>query len=227
VNLQKILLVDDDEQLCLVVSERLLAEGYSLDIVHNGEDACEYLAMGAYDLVVLDWSMPKMTGVEVLRKHRGAGGQTPIIMLTGNASIQEKEEGLDSGADDYLTKPFSTKELSARIRALLRRPPAIVGDTIKLHDLELDTKAHRISKNGVEVRLQPGDFALLEFFMKNAGAVFSAEAIIQRVWGHESEASVDSLRTSIKRIRQKIDSADDDSNSLIETVPRVGYGMRK
>ncbi len=134
----------------MVVAERLSIEGYSLDIVHNGEDACEYLAMGTYDLVVLDWSMPKLSGVEVLRKHRAAGGQTPIIMLTGNATIQEKEEGLDSGADDYLTKHLVLRNflLGYAHYCVVHLPSS--GDTIKLHDLELDTKAHRISKNGVE-----------------------------------------------------------------------------
>jgi two-component system OmpR family response regulator len=220
-------MVDDDEQLCLVVSERLSADGHSLDIVHTGEDAHEYLATGDYDLVVLDWSLPKCSGVEVLRRYRAAGGQTPIIMLTGNATVREKEEGLDSGADDYLTKPFSTRELSARIRALLRRPAAIASDVLKVQDLELDPTAHKVRKNGLEIHLQPADFALLEFFMRNTGAVFGPEVIIQRVWGHDSEASIDSLRTAIKRIRQKIDTGGDESASLIETIPRVGYGMRK
>jgi DNA-binding response OmpR family regulator len=225
--LSKILLVDDDQELCLVVSEKLKAEGHTLEMVHNGEDASEYLSMGTYDLVVLDWSMPGRTGVEVLRQYRAQGGQTPIIMLTGNATIREKEEGLDSGADDYLTKPFSTKELSARVRALLRRPPAIAPDTIKIRDLELDPVSHKVRKQNAELHLQPKDFALLEFFMRNAGVVFSAEAIIQRVWGHDPNASIDGLRTAIKRVRQKIDSGDDETSSLIETIPRVGYSMRK
>lgn len=213
----------------MVVSERLSAEGHSLEMVHNGEEASEYLRMGNYDLVVLDWSLPGCSGVDVLRRYRAQGGQTPIIMLTGNATIREKEEGLDSGADDYLTKPFSTKELSARVRALLRRPPAIAPETIKISDLELDPVSHKVRKQNVELHLQPKDFALLEFFMRNAGVVFSAESIIQRVWGHEPNASIDGLRTAIKRIRQKIDagSGDDDANSLIETIPRVGYSMRK
>src|SRR5262249_55531986 len=134
--------------------------------------------------------------------------------------------GLDSGADDYVTKPFSLKELSARIRALLRRPAAIVPNVVEVGNLSLDSTRYRVLKNGVEVQLMPRDFALLEFLMRHVDLVFSAEQLLLRVWENDSEASPEALRTAIKRLRKKLDDGDDEAESLIENIPRVGYRLR-
>jgi DNA-binding response OmpR family regulator len=150
----------------------------------------------------------------------------PILMLTGKDSMADKIAGLDVGADDYLTKPFSLKELSARVRALLRRPAVVVSNVLELGSLRLDTQKHRLTKDGAEIQLMPRDFALLEFFMRNPDIVFSSEALLNRVWNDESEAGSDALRTSIKRLRKKLDSGDNEADSVIENIPRVGYRFR-
>ena len=177
-----------------------------------------------YDAVVLDWELPGMSGVEILKKFRGMKGTTPILMLTGKGQIQDKEEGLDSGADDYLTKPFSMKELSARLRALMRRPRAIATSTITIGPLEMDLTSHKVTKDGQALHILPKDYALLEFFMRNPNQVFSTEALLQRVWNVDSDAGSDALRTSIKRLRKLIDITED-GPSMIENIPKVGYRL--
>ena len=146
-------------------------------------------------------------------------------MLTGKSLVVEKEIGLDSGADDYVTKPFSVKELAARVRAILRRPQGYKSDVIVNGPLELNLASHQITRNQVALDLLPVDFALLEFFMRHAGEVFSTEALISRVWHTDKSPTDNAVRSSIKRIRQAID--DEEQPSLIETVNRVGYKLRK
>lgn len=205
-----------------MVSEWLLSESYSLEVVHDGAVGFEFLRQGHYDLVILDWDLPSMSGIDILRKYRAAKFATPVIMLTGKGQIQDKETGLDTGADDYLTKPFSMKELSARIRALLRRPVQAVSHNLCVGKLELDPIKHLARFEGKEIRLLPKDFQLLEFLMRNPDQVFSTEALLQRVWNIDTEATSDALRTAIKRIRQAIN----DDGTTIENVPRIGYRLR-
>lgn len=220
----KLLIIEDDIELANSVRRWLQNEAYTVECVHSADDAWEYLTMGSCDAIIVDWNMPGTSGLELVSKLRNAQNSTPIIMLTGRTRDSEKELGLDSGADDYLCKPFSLKELSARIRALLRRSRGIVGNVIQVADIVLDPVKHIVSVRGQAIQLFPIDFALLEFFMSHKGQSFSSESLIQRVWHMDSEGSIEGLRTSIKRIRSKID--DDDANSLIETIPRVGYRMR-
>jgi two-component system, OmpR family, response regulator len=176
-----------------------------------------------YDVIVLDWDLPGATGVEICTSFRAKGGNTPIIMLTGKSTLRDKEEGLDSGADDYLTKPFHIKELSARIRALLRRPLSVTGNTLKVGDITLCPISYKVTKAEQEVQLLPREFALLEFLMRHPGQVFGAEALLDRVWNSDSEASPDALRTCMKRLRKKIESPEGDS--IIKTVHGVGYKL--
>lgn len=222
----KILLVEDDKDLALLVSEWLRSENYSLDIAHDGKEGYEFLRQGHYDVVILDWDLPRMTGVEICQKYRSAKGVAPILMLTGKSQIAEKEEGLDAGADDYLAKPFHMRELSARLRALSRRPTTVVSNTMIVGNLELDVVKHRLSKNGEDVHLLPKDFALLEFLMRHPDEIFSSEAILQRVWNLDTETTSDAVRTSVKRLRKKLDDGDDEDNSIIENVRRIGYRLR-
>lgn len=223
----KILIIEDDKVLCTLISDWLLGDGYSVEQVHDGIDAADLLKLGGFDLVVLDWDLPRKSGIDVLRESRLRGDKTPIIMLTAKSLVMEKEQGLDIGADDYLTKPFAMKELAARIRAVLRRPQEMLSQVLKAGDVQLDLNKHRLTKGGVDVHLQPKDFALLEFFMRNPNRIFSAEVLLARVWESESEASPDALRTAIKRIRQVLDNKDaEDSSSIIKTIPRVGYTLR-
>ncbi|HEY9788243.1 MAG TPA: response regulator transcription factor, partial [Candidatus Obscuribacterales bacterium] len=145
------------------------------------------------------------------------------IMLTGRAKIDEKEEGLDSGADDYLTKPFSMRELNARVRALLRRPAAYSGNELKARDIVLEPESHRVTKQGREIKLLPKEFALLEFLLRNPGRVFSPEALLERVWESTSDASPDTVRIHVNRLRSKLDTKGEDS--IIGTVHGVGYRL--
>lgn len=219
----KILFVDDDLGLCKTIRGWLAMERHTTETAHDGAEAMGLLKAYEYDLIVLDWQMPGMSGIEVLKEFRARGGKTPIIMLTGRSEIENKEEGLDSGADDYLTKPFSTRELSARIRALLRRPPEAVGDVLKWRDVELDRESYLVTKGGTEIRLLPKEFDLLEFLMRNPGKVFTTEALLNRVWSSESDSTVEALHTCVKRVRKKVDAKGE--VSIIRTVHGVGYSL--
>ncbi|MFA7337474.1 MAG: response regulator transcription factor [Candidatus Obscuribacterales bacterium] len=223
----QILFVEDDKDLSAVVNEWLTADGYTVEVAHDGLTGWEFLRQYNYDVVILDWNLPGLSGPAMCGRYRAAGGLAPVIMLTAKSQITEKVEGFDSGVDDYLTKPFNLKELSARLRALLRRPQAVVTNVITNGYLELDVVKRRISKGGVEIHLLPRDFELLEFMMRHLDEVFSSEALLQRIWGSDAEATSDALRTSIKRLRQKLDVGDNDTQSFIENIPRVGYRLRR
>jgi DNA-binding response OmpR family regulator len=223
----KILFVEDDRELAGAVSEWLAGEGYEVEQAYDGLVGWEFLRQYSYDVVILDCHLPSLSGPEICARHRAGGGTVPVIMLTAKIQIVDKIEGFQSGADDYLTKPFHLKELSSRLKALLRRPSTMVVNVIKNGYLELDLVKHRFTKAGVEVHLQPRDFELLEFLLRHLGHVFSTEALLQRIWGSDIEASSDAVRTAVKRLRQKIDISDDPSQSIIENFPRIGYRLRK
>ncbi len=220
----KILLVEDDVDLAVMIVEWLSFEHHSVEVVHNGREGMERLRLCQYDTIILDWSLPEMSGLEILRCYRAEKGIAPIIMLTGKGGIADKESGLDSGADDYLTKPFNMKELSARLRAMLRRASGSQTNILTVGELSIDPGKYKLTKNGKQIQLLPREFALLEFFMRHPDEVFSGEALLQRVWHSESDATSEAIRTCIKRLRQKIDSSEDDS--VIQTIPRVGYKLR-
>lgn len=219
----KILIVEDDLGLSKMVRDWLVFEKHQVEEVADGNEAREKLRFYEYDLVILDWMLPGMSGVQILREFRNTRGSTPVLMLTGKDTIIDKETGLDAGADDYLTKPFHMKELSARTRALLRRPRDIVTDTIKVGDLLLDRGKHKILKNNVEVKLLPKEFALIDFLMRHPNQVFSVDALLNRVWESESDATADAVTTCVKRIRKKLDS--EGKPSIIRTVHGVGYRL--
>jgi DNA-binding response OmpR family regulator len=219
----KILFLEDETALADIVLDVLKAQDYMVDHVGFANEARMRLKIYQYDLVILDVNLPDGNGVEVCRDFRAGGGLTPVLMLTGRNKIQEKALGLDAGADDYLIKPFHVDELAARVRALLRRPAAFVGNSLKFDDLELSTSTHRVTKAGKEITLLPREFALLEFMMKHSGQVFSADALIERLWPTDSEASPDAIRIYITRLRNKIDTPG--KPSLISTMRGVGYRL--
>jgi DNA-binding response OmpR family regulator len=219
----KILFLEDETALADIVLDVLKAQDYMVDHVGLANEARVRLKIYQYDLVILDVNLPDGNGVEVCRDFRAGGGLTPVLMLTGRNKIQEKALGLDAGADDYLIKPFHVDELAARVRALLRRPAGFVGNTLKFDDLELSTSTHRVTKAGKEITLLPREFALLEFLMKHSGQVFSADALIERLWPTDSEASPDAIRIYITRLRNKIDAPG--KPSLISTMRGVGYRL--
>lgn len=219
----KIVVVEDDKDLVNLIKGILSVERHTIDSVHDGHEALTIIQMHPYDLVILDWMLPGRTGTEICKDYRARGGAAPILMLTAKSTIDDRAEGLDSGADDYLTKPFHPKEFTARVRALLRRPQAVMAKTMKAADIELDPSQIKVFKANKEIHLLPKEFALLELFLRYPTQVFSAEALLDRVWNTDSSASLDTVRTYIKTLRKKIDTNSKDS--LIRTVHGVGYSL--
>jgi DNA-binding response OmpR family regulator len=219
----KILIVDDNVELADNVREWLLMEQHTVDMCNDGVEGMAYLRTYEYDIVLLDWSMPRMEGIEVVKQLRSLGKATPVLMLTGRRTLDDKESGLDAGADDYLTKPFEMRELSARIRALLRRSPVAPSDSLTAGDVVLDKQTKRVSKGSKELKLMPKDFAILELLMSYPNKVFSAEQLIERIWSSDSDASPDVVRKHINKIRSQVDS--EGKTSLIRTVHGVGYSL--
>lgn len=201
-------------------------ERHTVDTVHNGLDAMEILKNQSYEVVILDWDLPGKSGISILREYRSAGGGTPVIMLTGKSEIEQKEQGLDSGADDYLTKPFHLKELAARVRSMLRRPTMTNSGALTWGPLVLDPAKFELTRDGEQLRLLPRDFALLEFLMRHPTKIFSAQALLDGVWNYDSDATPEGLRVAIRRIRKVIDKSDNLETSMIENIARVGYRMR-
>lgn len=222
----KILVIEDDEELAAVVQDWLTDENHVVDLLTKGADGIERLENYHYDLLILDINLPDMTGIEVCKKFRDSGGTTPILMLTGRTAISDKEQGLDAGADDYLTKPFHPRELSARVRALMRRVGGgnEVATVLKARDLVLDPASHEVTRNGNKISLLPKEFSLLEFLMRHPEEVFSSETLLDRVWSSESDVSPDTVKVHINKLRSKIDV--DGETSLIATVHRVGYKLQ-
>lgn len=220
----KILVVEDDTTLCKFISEWLALDHHNAEIVNTGDEALSRLKAYEYDLVVLDLELPNVTGIEILKDFRSGGGTTPVLILTGLKKIDDKLTGFDAGADDYLTKPFHGNELRARLKALLRRGGGSYSeDILKVGDLKLDATNYKVTKAGCEIHLRPKEFALLEFLMRHPGRVFQQEALLNRVWATESEATIDALTTCVRRLRQKID--DQGKPSTIRTVHGVGYSL--
>lgn len=220
----KVLVIEDDAGLNRMIREWLVfSERHTVEYAENGADGLDKLLCSDFDVIVLDWEMPGKSGIEVLKEYRNSGGRAPVLMLTGKGSIVDKEQGFDAGADDYLTKPFHMKELSARLRALIRRSGGTVSNVLQLRDITLDPAAFKVTRSGKDVSLLPREFALLEFLMRHPDQVFSADTLLNRVWSSDSDATVDAITTCIKRIRKKMDS--EGQPSVIKTVHGVGYKM--
>lgn len=220
----KILVLEDDLPLSAIIKQRLTAEHHLVETVASGKEAYELLDVYEYELLILDWTVPDMSGFDICKLFRAKGGVTPILVLTARNTVQEKELGLDAGADDYLTKPFHLNELSARVRALLRRPRNVFGNILQAGEVSLETGTHHVTSNGEEIQLQPAEFSLLEFFMKNPDQVFSPQALLSRIWPSDEEVTLNAVYICIRRVRQKLDKPGEPS--IIETVHGVGYKLR-
>ncbi len=219
----RILLVDDDERMARVVEDWLAGESYDVELVCTGTEGWERARKNSHDVLILDWNLPGLSGVDICREYRNHGGTAIVMLLTGKSGVGEKEEGLDAGADDYLTKPFHPRELSARLRALLRRPRPKQSDALRAGDLVLEPKSAKVTRAGQEINLLPKEFALLEFLMRHPNEVFSSDQLLDKVWSKESENSPDTVRVHITKIRSKVDK--DGQPSLIRTIHRVGYKL--
>jgi len=218
----KILIVEDDEVLLESLKDCLSLEHHTIESVTDGSSGLDRMLICEYDLIILDWGLPNLSGLELCKRFRDSGGNTPVLMLTGKRSMEEKESGFDVGADDYPTKPFNMRELNARVRALIRRSGRrISGKVLKVGDVELDPSNFRVTRSGREVRLIPKEFALLELMMRNPGQLFSADALFNRVWTADENASPDIVRTHIKNLRKKLEAGSQDR--IIHTIHGVGY----
>lgn len=222
IKMAKILVAEDDKGLSFTLCEWLQAQAFANDVevVENGEDAWHHLKFGHYDLVLLDWEMPGLPGIEIVRRFRQSGGITPVLMLTGKSSIEDKEAGLDAGADDYLTKPFHFKELGARLRALLRRPAQVVGETLSFRHVQFERARREVTAHGEKVSLQPMELDVLEHFMLHPGEVISLESLIFKLWD-DGGVTTQAVYSSIKRLRKKLDREGDPS--IFESVYGRGY----
>ncbi len=219
----RILLVEDDENVSHFIARRLKQLNHATDVAYDGVDALSFLEMGIYDLVILDRNIPPPNGLEVLAKLRTRDKDTKVLLLTSLAEVEDKLQGFGAGADDYLAKPFDVRELEARLNALLSRPTQTQAHILRAGKLELNKDKFEVRCGDRSVRLLPKDFSLLEFLMNHPSEVFSPDALIQRVWTLDSNASIEGLRMAISRIRKQLD--DDSGKSIIENVNRVGYRL--
>jgi OmpR-family two-component system manganese-sensing response regulator len=223
----KIFIIEDDPEISENVKDWLQAcENHIVEVAEDGHVGLEHLRFYNYDLIILDWDLPKMSGLDLCNEFRKRGGNTPILFLTGKREMINKEAGLDAGADDYLTKPFNVRELAARVRALLRRPPSVMkGSGLQCRHVAMDPNAAHVTSNGAEVKLNAKEYALLEFFLRHPGQLFTAEALLDRVWKTDSDSTTEAITTTIKRLRKKLDV--EGKPSIITTVHGLGYRLEE
>ncbi len=220
-NLAKILLVEDHQNTAHLISDWLTMEGHVVDVRYDGLAALELSMQADFDLFIFDLDLPGLSGLEIVKNYRARAGTAPILILTAYRDIQTKAHGFAEGADDFLTKPFQIEELSMRVSALLRRPPMLYVKILKSGNLELDISRRLLKIDNRKADLDPLEFALLEFFMRNPNHVFSADEILDKVWPVDSGARQSAFTTCLKRLRKKIDGEGD--KSRIRSVYGSGY----
>ncbi|HEU4585733.1 MAG TPA: response regulator transcription factor [Gemmatimonadaceae bacterium] len=219
----RVLLVEDDDRLASSVANQLRQAGFAVDIVARGEDALRESAISPYDAIVLDLQLPDMDGVEICRQLRERGTPVRIIMATARDGVADRITGLDTGADDYLVKPYSVRELIARLRALLRRPEAALPTVYRVADLELDT-ATRVARRGERtIDLTTKEFVVLEYMMRNAGRVLTREQISEHAWDANYDPFSNVIDVYVARLRRKVDASGEPA--LIDTVRGAGYRL--
>jgi DNA-binding response OmpR family regulator len=219
----KVLVIEDDPAVYQALVDWLESRDYTVEIANTGTEGASRLQVYDYDVAVVDWELPGVSGPEICRQHRLKGGTTPLIMLTGRSELEDKISGLDAGADDYLTKPFHPRELEARIRSVLRRPQA-VAQVLSIADITVDPATRTVERAGEVLKLNRREYSLLEFLIRHKGQVFTRDALLNKVWSSESDATDQALRQAIRRLRQAIDVEGRDS--LIVSVPGVGYKLQ-
>ncbi len=218
----KILYVEDDTDLAERITQWLSeVEKHLVEHVDTGGAALERMEYFKYELIILDVGLPDKSGIDVLKEFRKKGGVTPVLVLTGQDKVDQKIQGLDAGADDYLTKPFHVQELTARLRSLLRRPREFTGDQITVGAVEIDTGSRSVTVNGQAVTLKPREFVLLEFLMRHQNKVISPDEILQNVWSSDSDATSETIYTHVKNLRKKL--ASHGAETFIRTVHGAGY----
>ena len=220
----KLLLAEDERELSGAVVRVLKHNNYTVDAVYDGAEALEYLTYGEYDGVILDIMMPKADGLTVLRTIRAQGNNVPVILLTAKSEVDDRVEGLDAGADDYLSKPFAMKELLARIRAMTRRKNDVIS-TYTVGNLTLNPKQFTISADKGEIRLSGKEFQMMEMLVKKGNVLISTEKFMESVWGYDSEAEINGVWVYISSLRKKLQSIG--ANVNIKAVRGLGYRLEK
>jgi two-component system response regulator MprA len=221
----RILVVDDEPAVRAALERALRLDGYEVELAADGRQALDVLAAGAPDAIVLDVLMPELDGLQVCRRLRDAGDRTPVLMLTARDRVKDRVAGLDAGADDYLVKPFALEELTARLRALLRRTGHEERELLRFADLTLDPVAHEVSRGGREIELTRTEFLLLELFLRHPRQVLTRTAIFEHVWGFDFGATSNSLEVYVGYLRRKTEA--DGEARLIHTLRGVGYVLRE
>lgn len=220
----RVLLVEDETTLADALAELLRSEGYSVDLATTGASAAELACLNPYDLVILDWSIPPPSGLELLSRWRAEGNSVPVLMLTGHTGLEDRVDGLDRGADDYLTKPFPIAELLARVRSLLRRRERPLHDVLVVGDLMMDRTAHRVSVEGEPLALSPKEFAVLEQLLLHRGTVLDRSHLAEHAWDRAFDPLSNVIDVTVHRLRKKIEAVG--QGDLLHTIKGVGYMIR-
>ena len=224
-SVMRILLVEDNKSILKATAKSLEKSGYSVDLCDDGLDAQAFILLTEYDCIILDIMLPGKDGLSILKEMRKKGNRTPVLLLTARDSIEDRVDGLDSGADDYLVKPFSLEELQARLRALLRRQDTDRKNELTIADLVADLTKHEVFRAGREIELTSKEFAILEYLLRNKGAVLSRDQIVEHVWNYDFDCSSNIVDVYIRHLRSKIDDGFD--AKLITTIRGSGYTIKE
>lgn len=219
----KILVVEDEHRIAASIKKGLEQEKYTVDVAYSGTEGFDLASTESYDVILLDVLLPGVDGFTVCKQLRAQKIHTPILMLTARGQTQDKITGLDSGADDYLTKPFSFEELLARIRALARRPKETIHNTLRIADLMLDPKQFEVTRAGVTINLTNKEFMLLEYLVRNPNKILTKDQIIQHVWDYDADILPNTIEVYIRNLRNKIDNPFKATKPLIHTARGFGY----
>jgi heavy metal response regulator len=219
----RILLVEDERKIADFIRRGLTEHGYAVDVAYDGEEALEWPSVTDFDAIILDVMLPVRDGIEVCRTLRSRGLQTPILMLTARDAVEDRVGGLDSGADDYLVKPFAFSELLARIRALARRQPAVLGSQLEVADLVLNTATREVTRAGNEIDLTVKEYAILEYMMRHPDQVLTRTMLADHVWNFDFDSGSNVIDVHIRNLRRKID--DPFNSDLIQTIRGAGYRL--
>ncbi len=219
----RLLLAEDEKTLSNALVTILKHNNYSVDAVYNGEDAIDYIETGVYDGAILDIMMPKVDGITVLKTIRAGGNKMPVLLLTAKSDVDDKVLGLDAGADDYLTKPFVTKELLARIRAMTRRQAELTDNSLSFGDLKLDRVSFELSSPSGKLPLTAKEFQIMESFMNHPSQIISAERLMEKIWGFDSDSEINVVWTYISYLRKKLKLLQ--SGVSIKAVRNIGYTL--
>lgn len=223
----RILVVEDEHRIANSIKKGLEQERYAVDVTNTGTDGYDMASTEDYDGIILDIMLPEMNGIEICKQLRKDKIHTPILMLTAKGQIEDKVEGLDAGADDYMTKPFSFDELLARVRALTRRQGTVLNEILSVEDLSLDTKQYTVKRSGKSIRLSSKEFSLLEYLISHKNTIVTKDQIIAHVWDYDADILPNTIEVYIKNLRNKVDKPFLNKKPLIHTVRGFGYKVGK